>query len=55
MDDFGSGLGLEALLPGGDEGGTRDDLAGRVDGTDVFENSVCYLVFGSVGHVNITA
>lgn len=55
MDDFSPGLGLEAALPGRNERGVGDDLAGGIDRADVFENTVRNLIFRTVGHVFITA
>jgi len=55
MDDFGAGLGAEGTFPGGNKGGLGNDLAGGVDGTDVFEDIVGDGVKGSVGHKIINA
>ena len=40
MDDFVESLDPKPFFPGRDEGGRSDDLASRVDCTDVFENRV---------------
>ncbi len=55
VDDFGAGIGAETLFPGGDEGGVGDDLAGRINGADVFENCIGDGIFGSIGHRLINA
>jgi hypothetical protein len=48
MDDLGAGLGLEAALPGWDEGSTGDDLAGGVDRADAPEDAIGDGVFGVI-------
>ena len=55
MNDLGPGICLKAFLPGWDEGGVGDDFAGRIDGSDVFENIVGNAVFRRVGHEVINA
>lgn len=55
VDNFGARLSLEALFPGRDEWSMGDDLAGRVDHADVFENRIGNLILGIVGHEVINA
>lgn len=55
VDDLGARLCLEATFPSGDEGGVGDNFAGGVDGADVCEDFVGYVVGGVVRHVCITA
>ena len=55
MDDLGPNLGLELALPGWDERSVGDDLAGRVDETNVFKDVIGNLIFWGVGHRLINA